>query len=129
MQIGRLLPLFLVGLVLRPQIVGVGPLQPRIEDDLGVSHAVAGLLPTIPVLCMGVFAPLAPPLLRRYGSGAAVGVSLAVVGLVGMLRAIVPGAPLVLLATIPLGIGIAVAGTLLPVVVKEKLPRRPTFGT
>lgn len=125
----RLLPLFLVGLVLRPQIVGIGPLLPRIQHSLGISHGVAGLLPTIPVLCMGVFAPLAPPVLRRHGSRLAVGASLALVGLVGVVRALVPGAPLVLLLTVPLGIGIAVAGTLLPVVVKEEYPARPALGT
>ena len=57
--------LFLAALALRPQLVGVGPLLPEIEDDLGVSHAVAGLLGTIPVLCMGVFAPA-----RRLRGGA-----------------------------------------------------------
>ena len=51
--------LFVAALALRPQLVGVGPLLPDIQDDLGVSHAVAGLLGTIPVLCMGVFAPAA----------------------------------------------------------------------
>ena len=125
----RLLPLFLVGLVLRPQIVGIGPLLPKIQDSLGISHGVAGLLPTIPIFCMGVFAPLAPPVLRRYGSRLAVGASLALVGLVGIVRALVPGAPLVLLLTVPLGVGIAIAGTLLPVVVKEEYPERPALGT
>lgn len=121
--------LFLVGLVLRPQIVGIGPLLPRIEPSLGISHAVAGLLATIPVVCMGVFAPLAPPLLRRHGARLAIGGSLVLVGLVGVVRALVPGAPLVLLFTVPLGVGIAVAGTLLPVVVREEYPERPTLGT
>jgi MFS transporter, CP family, cyanate transporter len=129
MQIGRLLPLVLVGLVLRPQIVGIGPLLPRIEPSLGISHGVAGLLSTIPVLCMGVFAPLAPPLLRRYGSRLAIGASLVLVGAVGIVRALVPGAPLVLVLTVPLGVGIAVAGTLLPVVVKEEYAARPMLGT
>ena len=125
----RLLPLFAVGLVLRPQIVGVGPLLPRIESSLHISHGVAGLLATIPVLCMGVFAPLAPPMLRRFGSRAAIGASLAAAVAVGVLRAALPGAPLVLLFTVPVGVGIAVAGTLLPVVVKEEYPARPTLGT
>jgi CP family cyanate transporter-like MFS transporter len=125
----RLLPLFAVGLVLRPQIVGVGPLLPRIESSLHISHGVAGLLATIPVLCMGVFAPLAPPLLRRFGAGPAIGAALAAAAAVGVLRALVPGAPLVLLFTVPVGVGIAVAGTLLPVVVKEEYPTRPTLGT
>lgn len=49
-----LLALFLAALALRPQVVGVGPLIPEIQDDLHTSHAVAGLLGTIPVLCMGL---------------------------------------------------------------------------
>ena len=67
-RFGLLAGLFLAGFALRPQIVGVGPLIPSIERDLDVSHAVAGLLNTIPVLCMGLFALPAPVLTRRYGS-------------------------------------------------------------
>jgi CP family cyanate transporter-like MFS transporter len=125
----RVLTLFAVGLVLRPQIVGVGPLLPRIQSSLGISHGVAGLLATIPVLCMGVFAPLAPPMLRRYGSRIAIGASLTAAGAFGVVRALVPGAPPVLILTVPLGVGIAVAGTLMPVVVRDEYPSRPTLGT
>jgi MFS transporter, CP family, cyanate transporter len=57
--------LFLAALALRPQVVGIGPLLPSIRDDLGLSHAVAGLLGTIPVLCMGLFALPAGRLARR----------------------------------------------------------------
>jgi len=124
-----LLTLFLVGLALRPQIVGVGPLLPRMQSALGISHGVAGLLSTIPVLCMGVFAPLAPPLLRRYGSRAAVGVAVVGIGVFGVVRGELPGAGLVLVATVPVGVGIAVVGTLLPVVVREEYPSRPALGT
>ena len=109
---GLLAGLFLAGLALRPQIVGVGPLLPRIQASLHVSHAVAGLLSTIPLLCMGLFAPLAPRLLRTFGSQRAVSLSLALVVAMGVVRALVPGAALVLAFTIPLGVGIAVAGTL-----------------
>ena len=42
--LGALAALFLAALALRPQLVGIGPLLPRIEEDLSVSHAVAGLL-------------------------------------------------------------------------------------
>ena len=51
--------LLLAAVALRPQLVGAGPLIPDIQDDLGTSHSVAGLVGTIPVLCMGLFAPLA----------------------------------------------------------------------
>lgn len=125
----QIFTLFAVGLVLRPQIVGVGPLLPRIQHALRISHGVAGLLATIPVLCMGVFAPLAPPLLRRHGSRLAIGASLLAAGALGVVRAVVPGAPLVLLLTVPVGVGIAVAGTLMPVVVRDEYPTRPTLGT
>ena len=46
-----LVALFLAALALRPQLVGIGPLLPLVQDDLDVTHAVAGLLGTIPVLC------------------------------------------------------------------------------
>ena len=49
-----LVALFFAALTLRPQIVGVGPLIPSIQDGFGTSHAVVGLFGTIPVLCMGV---------------------------------------------------------------------------
>src|SRR6202012_3547425 len=104
--------------------------------------AVAGLVVTIPVLCMGAFAPLASRLLRRYGSPRAnrraapaprgarrASAALLAVGVAGIVRAVVPGAALVLLVTVPIGIGIALAGTLLPVLVKEEYAGAPSLGT
>ena len=120
--------LFVAALALRPQLVGVGPLLPDIQDDLGVSHAVVGLLGTIPVLCMGVFAPAAAPLAGRGGLRAVVIASIAVVAIFGLARAAVPGAPLLLLLTVPVGIGMAIAGALLPIAVKERFPDRPAFA-
>lgn len=121
--------LLLVGIALRPQLGAVGPLVPRIQDDLVVSHAVAGLLGTIPVLCMGLFAPFAPAIARRVGTARAVGGALGLVALFGALRVLVPDAWGILLLTVPIGVGIAVAGTLLPVAVREILPRRTGTGT
>ena len=63
--------LLLAAVALRPQLVGAGPLIPDIQDDLGVSHAVAGLVGTIPVLCMGLFAPFAGLVAGRWGLRAA----------------------------------------------------------
>ena len=44
----------LVGLALRPQVLVIGPLIGDIKADLGLSHAVAGLLGSIPVVGMGL---------------------------------------------------------------------------
>ena len=120
--------MFVAALALRPQLVGAGPLLPEIQTDLGVSHAVAGLLGTIPVLCMGVFAPAAAPLARRASLRTVVAASVGVVALFGLARAAVPGAPLLLLLTLPVGIGMAIAGALLPIAVKERFADRPAFG-
>jgi len=66
---GLLAGLFLAGLALRPQIVGVGPLIPAIQDDLDIPHAVAGLL----FLAYPYFTS---SVLSMVGVGAAIGLAL-----------------------------------------------------
>jgi MFS transporter, CP family, cyanate transporter len=121
--------LFLGALALRPQIVGVGPLIPELQDDLQTSHAVAGLLATIPVLGMGLFAPFAPRLARRVGARSAFAVALGLIGVAGVLRAGAPGAALVVLLTVPVGIGMGLGNALPALVVKERMPGRPATAT
>ncbi len=57
---------------LRTAITSVPPLLDAISRDLGLSHAAAGALTTLPVLCMGVFAPVATAIAHRLGAVAAV---------------------------------------------------------
>ena len=130
MRRGALLAaLFLGALALRPQLVGIGPLIPAIQLDLHTSHAVAGLLGTIPVLCMGLFAPPAAFLSQRLGARHALAAALALIGVFGIARAFVPGAALLILLTIPVGIGMGLGNALLPVGVKERFADRPVFAT
>lgn len=63
-----LLGLVLVALNLRPALSSMAPLLSEVSRSLGLSAATAGLLTTLPVLCLGLFAPLAPILARRFGS-------------------------------------------------------------
>lgn len=123
------LALFFAAFALRPQIVGVGPLIPEIQDDLGTSHAVVGLLGTIPVLCMGLFAPLAAYLAARIGTRRAMTAGLALIGVFGVLRAAVPSAWLVVLLTWPVGIGMGIGNAIAPIAVKERFAHRPATGT
>jgi CP family cyanate transporter-like MFS transporter len=124
-----LVALFLAALTLRPQLVGIGPLLPSIQSDLGISHAVAGLLGTIPVLCMGLFAPPAPFLSGRIGSRRAIGAAVALIGVFGVVRAISPGAIAVIALTVPIGVGMGLGNALLPVAVKERFSDKPGFTT
>ena len=121
--------MFLAALALRPQIVGVGPLIEQIQDDLGASHAVVGLLGTIPVLCMGIFAPVAGYLGALLGTRRAMTIALALIGAFGVLRAVVPSIWLVLLLTFPVGMGMGLGNALAPLVVRETAPDRPATGT
>jgi CP family cyanate transporter-like MFS transporter len=127
--VGVLAGLFLASLALRAQIIAVGPLLPSIQASLGLSHAVAGLLTTIPVLCMGLFAPATALLSSRYGSRAVIAASLALIAAAGLLRVSVDDAAVLLVFTIPVGIGIAFAGTLMPTAVKERFAARPNSAT
>lgn len=128
---GRLvLPaLFAAAITLRPQIVGVGPLVPAIRTDLGVSFLWAGLLTTIPVLCMGLFAPLVSPVVRRIGAARGVAIASLAIAATGTARAVAPGATGVLATTVAVGVAVALAGTLLPVVVKQGFATRPLTAT
>jgi CP family cyanate transporter-like MFS transporter len=121
--------LFLAGLALRPQIVGVGPLIPEIQSDLDVSHSVAGLLTTIPILCMGLFALPAPALTRRYGSRLSLAACLGLIGVFGVARAAAPGAALLIVLTFGVGLGLGFAQALMPVAVKERFASRPALAT
>ncbi len=121
--------LFIAALALRPQIVGAGPLIPSIQDDLSSSHAVVGLLGTIPVLCMGLFAPLAAYLAARIGTRQAMTVGLALVGSFGIVRALGPAAWAVVALTLPVGIGMGIGNALAPIAVKERFASRPATGT
>ncbi len=124
-----LIALFLAALALRPQLVGIGPLLPSVQHDLDVTHAIAGLLGTIPVLCMGLFAPPAPFLSGRIGPRLAIAAALALIGVFGVVRAIAPGAIAVIVLTFPVGVGMGLAGAMLPVAVKQRFADRPGFAT
>jgi MFS transporter, CP family, cyanate transporter len=128
-RLAGLAALFVVAFALRPQIVGLGPLLPAVQDDLSMSHGVTGLVATIPVLCMGVFAPIAPVVTARLGTRRAVAASLVVIAVCGLARAVAWGPVSLLAFTLGIGIGIGVAGAILPVAVKERFPHRPATAT
>ncbi len=119
---GALAALFLAALALRPQIIGVGPLIPSIQHGLGTTHAIAGLLGTIPVLCMGIFAPLAAYLAARVGTRRAMTLALGLIGFVGIARALSPNAWTVVLLTIPVGVGMGIGNAIAPIAVRERIP-------
>lgn len=57
---------------LRPALSSVSLVLAQVQQALGLSATAAGLLTTLPVLCLGVFAPLAPRLAQRLDAERAV---------------------------------------------------------
>jgi MFS transporter, CP family, cyanate transporter len=121
--------LFVASLAMRPQILAIGPLLPLIRTDLDLPAGVAGLLTTIPVLCMGICAPVGPRIAARIGPATGFAVCLAAIIAFGVARAFAPSVPLLLLATLAIGIGIGSAGAIPSMIVAQRVPTRPALGT
>jgi CP family cyanate transporter-like MFS transporter len=114
----------LVALGLRPGIVSIGPLLPRIIAQFGLSHTQASLLTAIPTLLMGLLALPAPWLARRFGRDRMILTALALLAGSSLVRAFADSAALLFVATAGIGAGIAVAGTLIAGFIKESYPAR-----
>lgn len=114
----------IVGVALnqRPAVVAVAPLLADLRADTGLSSAMAGLLTTVPVLCFGAFAPVAPRLARRFGLESAVGASLLLLAAGIALRLLSPVA-LLYAGSLLAGAAIALANVLLPAYVKREFLR------
>jgi CP family cyanate transporter-like MFS transporter len=113
-----ILGLVLVALNLRPALSSMAPLLGQVSASLGLSGSTAGLLTTLPVLCLGLFAPFAPMLSRRFGAERvvlwvllllAVGIGLrSQLGVVGLFA-----------GSLVAGASIGIIGVLLPGIVKR----------
>lgn len=113
--------LLLVALNLRPALTSVAPVLTRIGHDMGLTSVGQGVLTTLPVVCLGLAAPMAPRLARRVGPERAVlGVLIALA--LAMLVRPYSGEPGLFLGTALAGGCIGVLGVLLPGLVKRDFP-------
>ncbi|WP_053189800.1 CynX/NimT family MFS transporter [Pseudomonas kilonensis] len=118
-----LLGLILVALNLRPALSSMAPLLSEVSRSLGLSAAQAGLLTTLPVLCLGLFAPLAPVLARRFGAERVVlGILLTLAGAIVLRSAF--GQVGLFVGSILAGASIGVIGVLLPGIVKRDFAKQ-----
>lgn len=120
---GALLALLLVALNLRPALASVGPVLEAVRSSLQLSYGVAGLLISLPVICMGVFAPATLPLSLRFGVRLTIFGTTLLIGLATLLRLHVSllsqlGSALLI------GTGVAVLGPLLNIYIKQAFPER-----
>ena len=109
---------------LRAPIIALGPVVYFVQQDLGISASLMGLVTSLPVLCFALFSPLAPPLARRFGVDEVL-IGALLLLLVGLgLRSLWLSAAGLLLGTVLLSMAIAMGNVLLPGVVKLNFPLR-----
>ena len=106
---------------LRAAITSLPPLFPEMSDTLHLSPASLSALAAVPVLCFGLFSPVAAPLSLRFGEERVLGSAAALLAAGLLLRG---AAPLVLLfpGTIVASGAIAMMNVLLPSLVKRRRP-------
>lgn len=111
--------IILLAINLRTVLASFPPLVPDVRAELGLSATAAGLITTLPVLCMGAFALLGPRLARRFPIerllallmvGTAAGTALRGVGTT----------PALVVSALGVGVSIALAQALLPVLVRTR---------
>ncbi|MDO3544898.1 hypothetical protein Q3P00_25430, partial [Ralstonia pseudosolanacearum] len=120
--------LVLVGVNLRPALSSLSPVLKQVAAGTGLSGATAGLLTTLPVVCLGVFAPAAAVLARRFGAERTVGGLLIVLALGIALRS-AGGIVALFAGTLAAGACIGVTGILLPGIIKRDFGRQADLMT
>ena len=120
--------LVLIAFNLRPVFSSASALLPEIRDVLGLSPTGASLLTTLPVVCLGLFSPLAPRLAQRYGTERTLLGVVLILALGTALRGL-SSIPLLFLGTALAGGCIAIGNVLLPGLVKRDFPDRAALMT
>jgi MFS transporter, CP family, cyanate transporter len=122
------LSIVLISLNLRAAVTSIGPVLREIVRDTGLSATAISGLTTLPSLCFGLAAPLAPELARRAGSERAVLAGVLLVAAGSALRGL-GGAPALFAGQILAMAGIGVINVLLPGLVKRDFPDRVALMT
>ncbi|MBA4243399.1 MAG: MFS transporter [Pseudomonas sp.] len=104
--------LVLAAINLRPGITSLAPLIERIATELSLSRSFISLTTALPVLCMGLLAPLAPRLALRWGLERTIVLCLGLISLALLARLAAHQSAVLIGSAIALGAAIAVAGPL-----------------
>ncbi|PTM96090.1 CynX/NimT family MFS transporter [Mycoplana dimorpha] len=120
--------LVLIAFNLRPVFSSASALLPEIRSMFGLSPFGVSLLTTLPVVCLGLFSPLAPRLAQRIGTERTL---LGVVLLLALGTALrgLTAVPLLFVGTALAGACIAVGNVLLPGLVKRDFADRAALMT
>ncbi|WP_047152270.1 CynX/NimT family MFS transporter [Aneurinibacillus tyrosinisolvens] len=114
-----ILGIIFAGANLRAPLTSVGPIIETIRQDTGMSHTLAGMLTTLPLLAFAFFSPLAPKIARRIGLEYTLFGALLLLA-AGIILRSVPFINTLFIGTAVLGIAIAICNVLLPSLIKRE---------
>ena len=114
---------------LRTVLLAIPPVLPNIRQDLGLSYTASTSLTSLPTLLMGLAAVPGAFLIARVSARTTVAVGLGLLAAGALLRALVPAALPLFALTALLSLGIAVAQTALPVLVRQWFPNQVGIAT
>lgn len=125
-----LIAIFLVSINLRPSVTSVGPILSTISEALNVSSTQMSLLTSIPVFCMGLFAPLAVPFQKKMGYKWSITLLLALIGAATLARILFSSYSALLVTSFLAGFAIAIISPMINAFIKEKFPTKiaPVIG-
>lgn len=122
-----ILAIVTVSLNLRPIITSVAPMLGIIQEELGMSGLMASLMTTLPVLCMGLFSPVATKLSDRIGLERAIFMAILIITIATAIRGIVSSEVILVVTALMSGIGISIAGPLISSFIKKYFPTKPAL--
>jgi CP family cyanate transporter-like MFS transporter len=115
--------LVLIAFNLRPLFSSLGAVLPSVVQTTRLSPAGISLMTTLPVLCVGAFAPAAPALARRFGAERSI-LGLMIVLAIGTALRGLAVVPALAAGTMMAGAAIAIINVLLPGLIKRDYPHR-----
>jgi CP family cyanate transporter-like MFS transporter len=114
----------LTGLNLRTAVNSIGPVLEEIENGLGLSSGLAGLITSLPVLCFAALGFAGPPLSARFRDSHVLAGALLAMAAGLVVRSLADGFPLFVVGTVAAMTGGALGNVLLPGLVKRYFPGR-----
>lgn len=118
-----ILGIMITAATLRAPLTGIGPLLGDIQDQMGLSHTLAGMLTTLPLIAFSIFSVIAPKVARRFGMEPTLMTAMLVMT-AGIILRSVSSIPAVFGGTALIGIAIALCNVLVPTLIKRDFPKR-----
>ncbi|MBZ6074867.1 MFS transporter [Microvirga puerhi] len=113
---------------MRPALTSLATVLADVDQDLGAGRLWSGIITTAPVLCFGIFGPIAPWLAGRLGLERTIALLLLLLFTGLALRSQASAGGLIV-STLIAGAAIGMAGVLLPVVIRRDFPDRAGIAT